>query len=122
MGLLSNYCQPKYNYIIISKISINFLKNYPELKYLFLYFIIDIKQYKKNLLLFYLVINLIFCGIKFTKKNSQGSLSIFKLIIKKKTIFFFLQSFINFYLPLLSTSENVYKRTVSFRKVSTGFD
>jgi hypothetical protein len=117
MGILENYCKPKFNSIMISKISsIKSLKNYPELTRLFLYFIIDIKQYKKNILLFYLVINLIFGGIMFTEKSCQGSMSIFKLSIKKKKIGVFLQSFVNFYLPLLDSSETIYKRTVSFRK------
>lgn len=118
MGILENYCKPKFNSIIISKVSVKFLKNYPELKSLFLYFIINIKQYKKNLLLFYLVINLIFCGIKFTKKNIQGSSAIFKLSIKKKQMGAFLYSFVSFYLPLLNTSETVYKSVVGFRKKS----
>lgn len=37
--------------------------------------------------------------------------------IKKRKILIFLQSFINFYLPLLSGSENVYKRTVVKKRV-----
>jgi hypothetical protein len=118
MGLLENYCKPKFNSIIISKLSIKFLKNYPELKCLFLYFIISTKQYKKNILLFYLVINLIFGGIKFTKKKNKGSSMVFKFSVKKKKMFNFLQAFVNFYLPLLNTSENVYKRVVSYKKKS----
>lgn len=118
MGLLENYCVPKYNSILISKISIRSLKNYPKLKCLFLYFIIDIKQYRKNILLFYLIINLLFGGIKFTRKKSAVSLLIFKLSVKKKKMFIFLESFVSFYLPLLNTSENIYKKTISYRKES----
>ena len=119
MSSLENYCKPKFNSIIISKVSIKLLKNYPILKCLFLYFIINTKHYKKNILLFYIVINLIFCGVKFKKKNSQGSLVIFKLSVKKKKLGAFLQSFINFYLPLLNTPEAVYKKTVNLRKKSS---
>jgi hypothetical protein len=119
MGVLENYCKPKFNSIIISKTSIDSLKNYPELKCLFLYFIINTKQYKKNVLLFYVIINLIFGGIKFTKKNSTGSLFVFKLSIKKNKMYSFLRSFVSFYLPLLNSSENVYKQTiVSFKQKS----
>jgi hypothetical protein len=104
MGLLENYCKPKFNSLILSKTTIKSLKNYPELKYLFLFFLIDIKQYKKNTLLFYLVINLIFGGVSFTKKKSLNSLLVFKLLVKKKKLFIFLESFVLFYLPLMSTS------------------
>jgi hypothetical protein len=116
MGLLENYCKPKFNSLILSKTTIKSLKNYPELKYLFLFFLIDIKQYKKNTLLFYLVINLIFGGVSFTKKKSLNSLLVFKLLVKKKKLFIFLESFVLFYLPLMSTSENTFKATVSFQK------
>jgi hypothetical protein len=118
MKVLDNYCKKKYNSIIISKITISSVKNYPELKYLFLYFTINTKQYKKNILLFYLIINLIFGGIKFTKKNSIGTLLVFKLSVKKKRMFLFLQSFVSCYLPLINTPENIYKQTTSLRKKS----
>lgn len=116
MGLLENYCTPKFNCILISKIAIKSLRNYPELTSLFLFFLIDTKQYKKNTLLFYLVINLIFGGVTFTKKKSLTSLFVFKLRIKKKKIFIFLESFVSFYLPLMSTSENTFKQAVATKK------
>jgi len=69
MGLLENYCTFKVNSILISKLSIQSLKNYPGFKLFLFYFIINLKHYKKNLLLFYLMINLMFGGISFTKKK-----------------------------------------------------
>jgi hypothetical protein len=118
MGVLENYCKNKFNSIIISKICIQSLKNYPKLQCFFLYFLLNIKQYKKNLLLFYLVINLIFGGVSFVRKKTTGSLTVFKVTVNKKKMFIFLQSFIYFYLPLLNASENVYKTTVSKRQES----
>jgi hypothetical protein len=117
MGLLENYYKFKINSILISKISIQSLTNYPKFKFFLFFFILNLKQYKKNLVLFYLTINLVLDGIAFKKKKS-GSYVVLKIIIKKKKIFLFLQSFINSYLPLLCLAENIYKHTVIKKKVS----
>ena len=116
MGLLQNYCNDKFNSLLLSKLSVKRLKNYPEFKSFLLFFIINIKHYKKNLLLFYLVINLIFGGIFFFKKKNTGPSIVLKMSIKKKNMLTFLHSFINSYLPLFNVSENIYKQAVSLRK------
>ena len=116
MGLLQNYCNDKFNSLLLSKLSVKRLKNYPEFKSFLLFFIINIKHYKKNLLLFYLVINLIFGGIFFFKKKNTGPSIVLKMTIKKKKMLTFLHSFINSYLPLFNVSENIYKQAVSLRK------
>jgi hypothetical protein len=116
MGLLENYCKFKINSILISKTSIQSLTNYPKFKSFLFFFILNLKQYKKNVLLFYLIINLILGGISFKKKKS-GFYVVLKVSIKKKKIFLFLQSFINFYLPLLSSPENIYKQTIAKKKL-----
>lgn len=118
MGLLENYCANKFNSILISKLSVKLLKNYPELKCFLLYFIINLKHYKKSLLLFYLMVNLIFGGIFFFKKKKTNFSYVLKMSVRKKKMFIFLNSFVNVYLPLVNISENIYKQTVSSRKLN----
>jgi hypothetical protein len=116
MGLLENYCNLKIKSMCLSKLSIKALKNYPKFKSFFISIIVNIKQYKKNLLLFYLIINLMFGGLSFVKKKSTNYL-ILQVHLKNKKIFFFLQAFINFYLPLLNISDIIYKKLVIRRRM-----
>ena len=116
MGLLQYYCNDKFNAVLLSKLTVKRLKNYPELKCFLLYFIIATKKYKKNLLLFYLTINLILGGVFFFKKKNVGPAFVLSVSVKKKEMAMFLHAFINSYLPLSNLSENLYKQTVSLRK------
>ena len=104
MNSIANYYLYNFNSIIISKLGLFSLKNFPKIKNLTLFFIINIKQYKKNLLLFYIIINLIFGGILVLKINITNYLQLINLVLKKKKKNFFLQAFINFYLPLLNST------------------
>lgn len=116
MNIIENYYFYSFNSIILSKIFINFLGNVPKIKKLSFFFIINVKQYKKNLLLFYIMISLIFGGVLILKRKELQGLQIFNVIIKKKKIFLFFISFINFYLPLLSVVENSVKKGFSVSK------
>jgi len=116
MNSLQNYYYYCFNSIIISKIFINFLGDLPKIKKLSFFFIINIKSYKKNLLLFYIMISLIFGGSLILKRNESQGLQIFNIFIKKKKIYIFFLLFINFYLPLLSTVENSLKKGFHFSK------
>ena len=100
MSLVENYFVYNFNSIIISKLFVNFLGSFPKIKKLIFFFIINIKQYKKNLLLFYIVISLIFGGVLILKRKEIQGLQIFNLMLKNKNLFLFLFMFINFYLPL----------------------
>lgn len=114
MNNIENYYLYSFNYILLSKLCILSLRSFPQIKNLTLFFIINTKQYKKNLLLLYIIINLIFGGILVLKTNVINSLQIINLNVKKRKIFFFLQAFIHFYLPLLNSTENVVKKAISF--------
>ena len=120
MNTFENYFFYNYNFnaIIISKIGITSLKKLPKIYNLTFFFIVNVKQYKKTLLLFYIIISLIFSGIVALKTNITISLQIIKLTLKKIKIFYFLQAFINFYLPLLSSTENIIKQGISYTKVN----
>lgn len=93
---------------------INFIGNIPKIKKLAFFFLINIKQYKKNVLLFYIMLSLIFGGIFIKKKKENQGLHIFNIIIKKKKIYYYLLSFVNIYLPLLSVIENYLKKGFLF--------
>ena len=69
MSLVENYYFYTFNSIIISKFFVNFLGSFPKIKKLVFFIIINIKQYKKNVLLFYIMISLIFGGVLILKKN-----------------------------------------------------
>lgn len=116
MNNLYNYYYYCFNSIIISKIFINFLGNVPKIKKLCFFFIINLKSYKKNLLLFYIMISLIFGGGLILKRSELQGLQVFNLSIRKKKIYIFFLLFINFYLPLLSVVENSVKKSLHFLK------
>ena len=97
MGLHSIYYKDFFNSLIISKIILNSLWLIPKIKKIIFYFILQNKEYKKNLLLFYIIVSLIFLGITVIKKKVISGLHIFKIILKKKKICTFLISFIYFY-------------------------
>lgn len=89
MNNIENYYLYSFNYILLSKLCILSLRSFPQIKNLTLFFIINTKQYKKNLLLLYIIINLIFGGILVLKTNVINSLQIINLNVKKRKIFFF---------------------------------
>lgn len=116
MSIVENYYLYNFNSIILSKIFINFLGNFPKIKKLSFYFIINNKQYKKNLLLFYIMISLIFGGILVLKRKEIQGLQVFKMKIKEKFLLVFFFTFINLYLPLFSVAENSIKKSLFFLK------
>jgi hypothetical protein len=108
MRLLNKYCKYNIKSLLISKVCIKSIYSFPKFKKLVFFFFINIKQYKKNLLLFYIIINMIFGGLGVIKKKCIGALQIVKLVLKKKKLSF-LSSFVNFYLPILGSIENKVK-------------
>lgn len=95
--------------MLISKLNLFSIEKLPKIKRLAMFFIVNFKQYKKNLLLFYIIISLVFGGMTIMKTNIRNSMYIINLVIKKRKIFFFLQTFVNFYLPLLNHMDNTIK-------------
>lgn len=85
MGILVNYFSYNFNAIVLSKVNIG---SYIKLKKIVCFFIINTKQYKKNLVLFFLIISVLFCGVGIIKKRSIDSSQIIKLIIKSKKFLF----------------------------------
>lgn len=100
MGLHDLYYKNFFNSLILSKIVLKSLWLFPKIKKILFYFIIQSKEYKKNILLFYILVSLIFSGIVVIKKTEISGLHIFKIILKKKKISTFLLSFVYFYVQL----------------------
>jgi hypothetical protein len=117
MGLIENYCKFKTGSLLVSKTTINSHLSYPKFKSFIFYFFLNLKHYKKNLLLFYLVISLII-GVVVFKKKKIGSYLVLKLVIKKNKIYLFTQAFINFYLPLSDKEQSVYRYATIKRQAS----
>jgi hypothetical protein len=63
MTSLKSYYKYNFNSIMLSKSIILKLKDLPKIEKMVFCFIIDLSQYKKNLLLFYILINLLFGGV-----------------------------------------------------------
>ena len=105
MDILRNFYVYNFNAIVLSKTSIG---SFVGLKKIVCFFIINVKVYKKNLLLFYIILNILFCERGILKKKSIDQLQIIKVVVKnKKSIF--LHKFVQFYLPILGTLENSIK-------------
>jgi hypothetical protein len=85
------------NSFILSKLVLKSLGLVPKIKKIIFYFILQSKEYKKNLILFYIIVSLIFSGIVVVKKTEISGLHVFKIVLKKKKICYFLVSFVYFY-------------------------
>ena len=99
MNIFDNYYVYNFNSIILSKIVVKSLSVIPRVQKLSFIVIVNLKQYKKNLLLFYIVISIMFGGVFFLQRKVISGLQVFNIIISKKKINKFLLVFIGFYLP-----------------------
>jgi hypothetical protein len=113
MNLIENYYIWNFNNIIISKLLLNNTKNLPKLKKLSFIFILKIKQYKKNNFLFFILISLIFGNILILKNEQNKDLQIFNFILKDTKLKFFFFNFVNIYLPIINTNENLIKYSLN---------
>jgi hypothetical protein len=118
MNLLDTYCNYKFNSIIVSKLVLKQLFDLPKIIKLSFFFFIQIKKYKKNLLLFYIVISLFFGSLIVIKQKEIRKNYIFNIVLKKKKIKFFFISFVCVYLPLINVSENLIKCVIAFSKAN----
>jgi hypothetical protein len=116
MGVLVNYFSYNLSAIVLSKLNTG---SYIKLKKIVCFFIIDTKHYKKNLVLFFIIVSILFCRFDTIKKRCVYSSLIIKLIIKSKK-FIFLQKFIHFYLPLLGSVGNSIKLGSFVKKTNAG--
>jgi hypothetical protein len=121
MNLLLTNCIYKINLITLSKITIKKTLDLPKIIKLSFFFYIDIKQYKKNILLFYIIVSLFFGNFLVLKKKEIRKIYILNIVLKKKNIHGFLINFVLVYLPLTSITKNIVKRGIILNVDSTTY-
>ena len=113
MNLIENYYTWNFNNIIISKLLLNSKQSIPQIKKLSFIFILKMKQYKKNNFLFFILISLIFGNILILKNKQNKELQIFNFVLKNSKLKFFFFNFVNIYLPIINTNENLVKHSIN---------
>ena len=103
-----------FNNTCLSKFILVSIKNYPGIAGIQVFFIVS-KSYKKNLLLFFIILHLIFGSVFFQQKKCNQSIllyNIIKICLKKKKIYAFLFRFL-YYLPLSSfVAHAIFKKII----------
>ena len=113
--MFENYCFNYCSSIISSKLNLILYSKFPKFKKIVVFFIINLKYYKKNVLLLYIVINLCFsCNLIFYNKEIQNY-QILKFSLCNQKIYQFFDSFINIYLPILEIDQNIIKKSIIAR-------
>ena len=106
-----------YNSILISKLMV--LNILPKINKVIIFIIIHNKLYKKSLILFYLVSSFIFGGFSpihlFKKELSYFQITV-KFSLKRLQLYSFICSFINIYLPLIGTADNITKYAIYYNR------
>lgn len=111
--LYKNYLKRR-NYIFSSKFSFN-KGVFPILKRLVFFYFIDKNSYKKNLILFFILVSLVLGGIFKVRKKSYNLFMFISFSLFNTAIETYLVNFMNFYLPLLFYEENEIKKVKSHR-------
>lgn len=109
--MFENYYFEYCGSIISSKLTIMFYSKFPKFKKIVVFFIINLKYYRKNILLLYIIINLCFyCNLIFYNREIHNY-QILKFSLRNKKIYQFFDSFVNIYLPILEIDQNVIKKS-----------
>ena len=109
--MFEQHCLFYHQYIISSKITLKPCLDFPRIKKLVVFFILNTKHYKKSILLFFIILNL--CFYKPFVSNSQeiNNYQILKFSLKKKKITEFFNNFITVYLPTFDFNQNIIKKS-----------
>ena len=97
--------------IISSKIMLRPYFYFPKIKKVVVFFILNTKYYKKNIILFYIIVNLCFYRVTVSHTQEINSFQILKFSLQKKKITAFFNSFITVYLPTLDSNQNCMKKS-----------
>lgn len=111
-----SYLINKDNSIISSKVNLINYFTIPIIYKIIFFFIVNIKYYKKNILLFYIIINLSFSDIILSYNKELNKIYIFKFFINKNKIKFFFFSFIYIYFPNFYINQNLLKYSKNVNK------
>jgi hypothetical protein len=109
--MFEQYCFCYHQSIISSKITLKPYFSFPKIKKIVVFFILNTKYYKKNILLFYIIVNLCFYQTTVSHTKEINNYHIFKFSLQKRKVTQFFNSFINVYLPTLSFNQNLIKKS-----------
>ena len=116
--MLENYCHNYHNSIIASKIILKKQFNFPKIKKIVIFFLINTKYYNKSILLFYVLIYLSFFSTVLLYNKEINTYQILKLYLKRTKILIFLNNFTIVYLPVLDVDQNIIKKCIiNFKKI-----
>ena len=109
--MFEQHCFFYHRSIISSKVLLKPYFSFPKIKKIVVFFILNTKYYKKNIILFYIIINL--CFYKATVLHSQeiSNYQILKFSLQEQKITEFFNAFISSYLPTLDFNQNIQKKT-----------
>jgi hypothetical protein len=116
--MFEQHCFRYHRSIISSKVLLKPYFSFPKVKKIVVFFILSIKYYKKNILLFYLIVNLCFYKATVVHTQEIRNYQIVKFSLQKRKITEFFNSFITAYLPTLDFNQNVQKKTVANKNKS----
>lgn len=109
--MLEQHCFYYHQSIISSKINLKAYFIFPKIKKIVVFFIVNTKYYKKNVLLFYIIVNICFYRVTVSHTKEVNSYHVFKLSFQKIKITEFFNNFVNVYLPTLGFNQNLIKKS-----------
>lgn len=104
------------NSIISSKLNLINYFTIPIIYKIIFFIIISIKYFRKNILLFYIIVNLFFYDIILSYNKESNKIYIFKFSINKKKVKFFFISFIYIYFPTFFHIQKLLKFSININK------
>jgi len=118
MTLLSSFSMYYCQAVISSQFTLKPKNSFPKIKKIVIFLVVSLKQYKKNILLCYVISYLLMSNtLIFNNKKIQQH-SILKFLVKTNFFLIFFFNFVNVYLPLLSSDQNTIKKSI-VQKVSS---
>ena len=109
--MFEQHCFFYHQSIISSKIMLKPHLSFPKIKKLVVFFILNTNYYKKNIILFFIIVNLCFYHVTLSNKQEINNYQILKFSLQKKKITEFFNSFITVYLPTLGFNQNIKKKS-----------
>ena len=109
--MFEQHCFQYHQSIISSKILLKPYSSFPKIKKIVVFFILNTKYYKKNSLLFYIIVNLCFYRTNASYKQEVNNYQVLKFSLQKRKIAEFFNSFITVYLPVLDFNQNLIKKS-----------
>jgi hypothetical protein len=108
--MFEQHCFFYHQSVISSKIMLKPHFSFPKIKKLVVFFILNTKYYRKNIILFFIIVNLCFYRVTLSQKREISNYQILKFSLKKKKITEFFNNFTTVYLPTFDFNQNIKKK------------